>query len=169
MPAFSFLVYFAPARQSLTFEVGDTQEVRVCQEPLEQREAPLLVARDQRLALALLPAVAVGGRRARLDLAVVAPVAGARTLRAAAQVADESAGAALEDVLGDVVVARPGEAARVVGAEDVEGRLVGARAQREHQVGEQEVARVAEANGVGETAVAVSNRKKKLLLLGGPQ
>jgi hypothetical protein len=66
-------------------------------------------------------------------------------------------------------VARPGEAASVVGAEDVEGRLVGARAQREHQVGEQEVARVAEADGVGETAVAISNRKKKLLLLRGPQ
>ncbi len=72
----------------------------------------------------------------------MAAVAGARALRTAAQVAHQATSAALEYVLGDMVVAGPREAAGVVRAEDVQGRLVGARAQREDKAGEEEVAAV---------------------------
>ncbi len=72
----------------------------------------------------------------------MAAVAGARALRTAAQVAHQATSAALEYVLGDVVVAGPREAAGVVRAEDVQGRLVGARAQREDETREEEVAAV---------------------------
>ena len=51
------------------------------------------------LARALLPAVAVGGGRCPLQLAVVALVADARALGAAAQRVRQAAGPALEDVL----------------------------------------------------------------------
>jgi len=85
----------------------------------------------------------------------VAAVAGARALRTAAQVAHQATSATLEYVLGDVVVAGPREAAGVVRAEDVEGRLVGARAQRE-ELEESESGLVsADVHGIHEGRVAV--------------
>ena len=61
-------------------------------------------------ALALFPAVAVGGGRSPLQLAVVALVADAGALGAAAQRVRQAAGPALEDVLVDVLGAGPCEA-----------------------------------------------------------
>ena len=58
-----------------------------------------LVSTNGGLALALLPAVAVGGRRGSLELAVVALVAGPRALGAAAKRVRQPAGSALENVL----------------------------------------------------------------------
>ena len=63
-------------------------------------------------------------------LAVVALVADVRALGAAAERVEQTARATLEDVLVDVHVARPREAARVVDDGDVERRVVGARARR---------------------------------------
>lgn len=85
----------------------------------------MLIASYERLAFALLPAVTVGGgRRGRFDLAVVTLVTRARTLGTTAQVADERTRATLEYVLGDVLIARPRERARVIRAERVERRLI---------------------------------------------
>ena len=79
------------------------------------------MARYQRLAFALLPAVAVGGRAGALEFAVVALVTGPRALGAAAQRLGQAAGAALENVLVDVLGPGPGEGAGVVAADDVKG------------------------------------------------
>jgi hypothetical protein len=75
------------------------------------------MARHQGLALALLPAVAIGSWRGSLQLAVVALVADAGTLRATAERLGQAAGLAFKDVLVDVLSARPGEAAGVVAAD----------------------------------------------------
>ena len=63
-------------------------------------------------------------------LAVVSLVADVRALGAAAERVEQTARATLEDVLVDVLVARPREAARVVHDGDVERRVVGARTRR---------------------------------------
>jgi len=75
------------------------------------------MARHQGLALAFLPAVAIGSWRGSLQLAVVALVADAGTLGATAERLGEAAGATFKDVLVDVLSARPGEAAGVVAAD----------------------------------------------------
>ena len=75
------------------------------------------MARHQGLALAFLPAVAIGSWRGSLQLAVVALVADAGTLCATAERLGEAAGATFKDVLVDVLSARPGEAAGVVAAD----------------------------------------------------
>ena len=90
------------------------------------------MARHQGLALALLPAVAVGGRAGPLELAVMTLVTGAGTLSAAAQGLCEAAGPTLEDVLVDVLRPGPGEAARVIAANHVEWRGVGICVSREY-------------------------------------
>lgn len=128
--------------QVFASRVRRTQQVGLVEQFVQQFEALLLVAGHQRLALALLPAIAIGRWRARLDLAVVAFVACARTLRATAQVAHESARATLEYVLRDVVLAGPRETARVVRAKHEQWRLVGARAQWEYHACEEQIASV---------------------------
>ena len=78
------------------------------------------MSRHQCLALALLPAVAVGGGAGPLQLTVVALVAGAGTLSAAAEGLSEATGPTLEDVLVDVLGPGPGEGAGVVTANDMQ-------------------------------------------------
>jgi hypothetical protein len=57
------------------------------------------MASHSRSTLAFLPAVAVGGRRGSLQLAVVALVARARTLSAAAQRVSQTTSPAFENIL----------------------------------------------------------------------
>ena len=83
------------------------------------------MARHQCFALALLPAVAVGGGAGPLELAVVASVTCAGTLSTAAQGLGEATGRTLEDILVDVLRPGPGEAARVIAANHVQRRGVG--------------------------------------------
>lgn len=118
------------------------EQVGLLDETIEELETFLLVASDQRLALALFPAVAVGRGRARLYLAVVALVTDASALGATAEIADERARLALEYVLRDVVVACPRETARVIRAENVERRLVESGADGIDHVGEEEISLV---------------------------
>ena len=79
------------------------------------------MAGHQRLALAFLPAVAIGSWRSPLQLAVMALVADPSTLRATAEGFSETAGATLKDILVDVLGARPGEAAGIIAAYDMKG------------------------------------------------
>lgn len=58
-------------------------------------------------------------------------MANAGAFGAATQRSDETAGTALEDILVDVLGTGPSEAARVVAAEDVKGRLIRVGALRE--------------------------------------
>ena len=81
----------------------------------------------KRFTLALLPAVAVRRGRGLLELALVPLVAHSGALGTTAEAICEAAGPALEDVLVDVLGASPGEAAGVVAANDVQGRVVGGR------------------------------------------
>lgn len=83
----------------LALAVGLGHELRVLDELLQDLEPGPLVSGDQRLALALFPAVAVGGGRGLLQLAVVALVADLGALGAAAQRVGQATGAALENVL----------------------------------------------------------------------
>ena len=117
--------------------VGRTQQVCLVEQFVQEFEAFLLVAGHQRLAFALLPAIAIGRWRARLDLAVVAFVTCASALCATAQVAHECARATLEYVLCDVVLASPRETARVIRAQHEQRRLIGARTKREDHAGEE--------------------------------
>ena len=89
------------------------------------------MASHERLALAFLPAVAVGRGAGSLQLTVVAFVADPGTLGATAERLCEAAGATLEYILVDVFCPGPGEAAGVVAGDDVEGGGVGLAARRE--------------------------------------
>ena len=83
------------------------------------------MAGHQRLALAFLPAVAIGSWRRPLQLAVMALVADPSTLRATAEGLSETTGATLKDILVDVLGACPGEAAGVVAADHMKGAGIG--------------------------------------------
>ena len=79
--------------------VGELHQVGLVDELLEDGQARRLVSAHRGLALALLPAVAVGRGSRVLQLAVVTLVANPGALGAAAQGVGQAAGAALENVL----------------------------------------------------------------------
>ena len=79
--------------------VGELHQVGLVDELLEDGQARGLVSPHRGLALALLPAVAVGRGSRVLQLAVVTLVAHPGALCAAAQGVGQAAGAALENVL----------------------------------------------------------------------
>ena len=79
--------------------VGELHQVGLVDQLLEDGQARRLVSPHRGLALALLPAVAVGRGGRVLQLAVVTLVAHPGALRAAAQGVGQAAGAALENVL----------------------------------------------------------------------
>ena len=85
------------------------------------------MAGHQRLALAFLPAVAIGSWRSPLQLAVMALVADPSTLRATAEGFSETAGATLKDILVDVLGARPGEAAGIITRQNMQRRRIQVR------------------------------------------
>lgn len=104
--------------------IGQANEVRLLHQPGQQLVSDRLVSHDERLALALLPAVAVRRGGGAFQFAIVPLVTHPGALRTTAQGAGQAAGSALEYVLVDVLGPRPGEAAGVVAAQHVKGGVV---------------------------------------------
>lgn len=75
----------------------------------------------QGLALALLPAVTVGSGAGPLELAVMPLVTDTGTLGTAAQGLGQPTGAALKDILVDMLSTSPGEGACVITTDDTQG------------------------------------------------
>ena len=111
--------------QVLAAATGVGEQSGLDEEAIEQSEASLLVARNKGFASTFLPTVAVGRRTiVGFNRAVVAFVACAGAFGAAAEISYQSACAAFENVLCDVIIASPSKRAGVVGAEYVQGRQV---------------------------------------------
>lgn len=110
--------------QMFATRIGLGRQVGVGQQLFEQNIASRLAPLHQGFALALFPTITIGSGRCLLQLAIVAPMTNSSTLRATTERPDQAASATLENVLIDVLLARPGERARIVGAEHVEWRVV---------------------------------------------
>lgn len=107
-----------------TASVGSRRKIGVGKQAIEEALSACLIASDQCLATTLLPTVAVSRRRRPLEAAVVPAVANPSTFGAAAQRIHQTTGAALEDILTDVVGTGPSEGARIVVTQHVQWRVV---------------------------------------------